>query len=86
MDKDDILNRGIIYIICPYIDRYSIILITKALSVISRCICTNMPNIARLSVLSLKQTYTAVYYVLADLLMLAMYFYYVAKNKMVNSE
>lgn len=31
------------------------------------------------------QTYTAVYYVLADLLMLAMYFYYVAKNKMVNS-
>ncbi|KAJ8016623.1 hypothetical protein DPEC_G00009170 [Dallia pectoralis] len=27
------------------------------------------------------QTYTAVYYVLADLLMLGMYFYYVAKNR-----
>ncbi|KAM6976937.1 lysosomal amino acid transporter 1 homolog [Aplochiton taeniatus] len=28
------------------------------------------------------QTYTAVYYVFADLLMLAMYFYYMTKNKM----
>nr|XP_046220257.1 lysosomal amino acid transporter 1 homolog [Oncorhynchus gorbuscha] len=31
------------------------------------------------------QTYTAVYYVLADLLMLGMYFYYVAKNRMNNN-
>ena len=35
---------------------------------------------------SLIQMYTAVYYVLADLLMLGMYFYYVAKNRMNNSE
>ncbi|KAM9505985.1 lysosomal amino acid transporter 1 homolog isoform 1-T2 [Salvelinus alpinus] len=32
------------------------------------------------------QTYTAVYYVLADLLMLGMYFYYVAKNRMNNTD
>ncbi|XP_056130133.1 lysosomal amino acid transporter 1 homolog [Lampris incognitus] len=30
------------------------------------------------------QTYTAVYYVLADLLMLALYFYYMTKNRMAN--
>lgn len=35
---------------------------------------------------SLIQMYTAVYYVLADLLMLGMYFYYVAKNRMNDSE
>lgn len=31
------------------------------------------------------QTYTAVYYVIADLIMLALYFYYMAKNKMAES-
>ncbi|XP_038579219.1 lysosomal amino acid transporter 1 homolog isoform X2 [Micropterus salmoides] len=31
------------------------------------------------------QTYTAIYYVLADLVMLAMYFYYKIKNRMVES-
>lgn len=36
--------------------------------------------------LPLIQTYTAVYYVLADLLMLSMYFYYKIKNKMNESE
>ncbi|XP_030640409.1 lysosomal amino acid transporter 1 homolog [Chanos chanos] len=31
------------------------------------------------------QTYTAVYYVLADLLMLSLYFYYATKNKLANN-
>lgn len=35
---------------------------------------------------SLIQTYTAIYYVAADLAMLSMYFYYKIKNKMVESE
>lgn len=32
------------------------------------------------------QTYTAIYYVLADILMLGLYFYYKAKNKFSTSE
>lgn len=32
------------------------------------------------------QTYTAIYYVVADLLMLAMYLYYKIRNRMVESE
>lgn len=36
--------------------------------------------------LSAIQTYTAIYYVIADLLMLGMYSYYKAKNRMNQSE
>lgn len=36
--------------------------------------------------LRLLQTYTAVYYVIADLVMLAMYLYYKTKNRMAESE
>lgn len=32
--------------------------------------------------LSVFQTYTAVYYVIADLMMLALYLYYMTKNRM----
>ena len=35
---------------------------------------------------SLMQTYTAVYYALADLVMLGMYFYYKGRNKSNTSE
>lgn len=36
--------------------------------------------------LSVIQTYTAIYYVIADLMMLAMYLYYKIRNKMVESK
>ncbi len=36
--------------------------------------------------LPVLQTYTAVYYVIADLVMLAMYLYYKIRNRMVESE
>lgn len=36
--------------------------------------------------LSVIQKYTAIYYVIADLAMLALYFYYKIRNKVVESE